>query len=114
MALPELVRLAVEKKLSGYCLKKAPVHVMDRFKVGFRFRGNNVTLYESRPYFDAPDQWTEIVVAQFRFNPESAMWALYYPDRNSRWHLYVDLDPSRKFDKLLQEVDNDTTGIFWG
>lgn len=114
MALPELVRMSVEKKLSAYCLKRAPVHVFDRFKVGFRFRGNNVTLFESRPYFDDPNQWTENVVAQFRFDPGTAFWTLYYPDRNSRWLCYNDFAPSRKIEKLLQEVDNDPTGIFWG
>jgi hypothetical protein len=71
MALPELVKLAVEKKFSEYCRKKVPPYVADRLKVGFRFRGNNVTLFEARPLFDNPSQWVDIVVARFRFDSES-------------------------------------------
>ena len=114
MALPELVKLSVEKKLSEYCRKKVHPHVADRLRIGFRFRGNIVTLFESRPYFDDSSKWVDIVVAQFRFDPKTAMWTLYWPDRNSRWHYYVDLDPSSTFEKLLKEVDEDPTRIFWG
>lgn len=114
MALPEFVRLAVEKKLSEYCRKKVPPHVSDRLRIGFRFRGNNVTLFESRPIFDHKNKWIHVVVAQFRFDPETAHWTLYWADRNSRWHYYIDLDPSRNFEKLLKEVNDDHTGIFWG
>jgi hypothetical protein len=114
MALPELVKLTVEKKLSEYCRKKVPPHVADQLKVGFRFRGNSVTLFEARPQFSDPRQWVEIPIAQCRFDPETAQWSLYCADRNSRWHRYVDLAPSKNFEKLLQVIDNDPTGIFWG
>ena len=114
MALPELVRLSVEKKLSKYCSKKVPHHVADRLRIGFRFRGNNVTLFESRPIFNNKNKWIDVVVAQFRFDSETAQWTLYWADRNSRWHCYIDLDPSRNFEKLLKEVNDDRTGIFWG
>lgn len=114
MALPELVRLGIEKKLSAYCRKKAPTHISDRFKVGFRIRGNSVTLFESRPFHADPNQWIDVAAAQFRFDPVTALWTLYWPDRNSRWHTYVDLDPSRKFENLLYEVDADPAGIFRG
>jgi hypothetical protein len=114
MALPQLVMLAVEKKLSDYCRKKVPPHVSDKLRISFRIRGNNVTLLESRPFYADPNHWTEMVVAQFRFDPETADWTLYWPDRNSRWHRYIDLDPCKKLEMLLKEVDDDPTGIFWG
>lgn len=114
MGLPNLVKLLVEKRLSAYCAKKVPPRFSDKLKIGFRFRGNNVTLFESRPFYADPQQWVEIVVAQFRFDESTSLWTLYWPDRNSRWNYYVDLDPSRKFEKLLKEVDDDPTGIFWG
>src|SRR5512139_3238935 len=112
MALPELVRLSVEKKLSEYCRRKVSPHVSERLRLGFRFRGNTVTLFESRPIFDNKNKWIDVVFAQFRFDSETAYWTLYWADRNSRWHNYIDLDPSRNFEKLLKEVNDDHTGIF--
>ncbi len=113
MALPELLKVAVEKKLAEYCGKNLPVHVSDQFRLGFRLRGNNVTLFKSRPFHADPSRWVENFVAQFRFDPETAVWTLYWPDRNSRWHNCVNLEPSRQFEKLLHEVDEDPAGIFW-
>ena len=114
MALPELVRLGIEKKLSKYSQKKCPTHVSDLFKAGFRHRGNGVTLYEERLLLSDPGKWVEVAVAQFRFDTDTALWTLYWRDRNSRWHCYDDLEPSKSFDRLLKEVDDDPTGIFWG
>jgi hypothetical protein len=114
MALPELVKLAVERKLSEYCRKKVPQHVSDRFRIGFQIRGNNVTLSESQPFYADPNQWIDVAIAQFRFDHETALWTLYRSDRNSRWHCFIDLDPSRKFETLLKEVDADPTEVFWG
>ncbi|MBI4321484.1 MAG: DUF3024 domain-containing protein [Chloroflexi bacterium] len=39
---------------------------------------------------------------------------LYWADRNGRWHLYDDREPSRDLADLLIEVNADPTGIFFG
>ena len=114
MALPVLTRRLVEEKLATYCRKKCPPQLKDQVRLAHKIIGNNVTLFEERPAFGTPDTWVDIVVAQFRFVPDSKEWSLYCADRNSRWHLYYDLNPQRDFEMLLKEVDDDPTGIFWG
>ena len=42
------------------------------------------------------------------------IWTLYCTDRNSRWHLYWEYKPAKNLDELLEEIDEDPTGIFWG
>jgi hypothetical protein len=114
LALSELTRKQVDRILTQYCSERLPVYLHDQLRLGFKFRGNGVTLYEERPGFGKPEIWVEIVVAQFRFNPGTKEWALYYPDRNSKWHEYEMIEPSRNFETLLKEVHEDPTGIFWG
>ena len=114
MPLPIFTRKLVEARLEEYCEHKVPSHVRDKVRLSFKFRGNTVTLIEKRPAFMNPSEWVDIVVAQFRFDPKSKKWTLYCADRNSRWHEYWDQDPSRDFERLLREVDEDPTGIFWG
>jgi hypothetical protein len=53
-------------------------------------------------------------IAQFRFDPETGKWTLYYADRNSKWHEYTDIEATSHFDELLKGVDSDPTGIFFG
>jgi hypothetical protein len=114
MPLPPLVKQLIEKKLTAYCQRKIPAHLHNEIRLNFKFRGNTVTLYESRPAFRMPDQWSEIPVAQFRYDPQDNLWTLYCADRNSRWHPDMEIDPVKDFDLLLQEVDRDPTGIYWG
>lgn len=114
MPLPLLIKKYAEQKLANYCAGKIPEHVKDKVKLEFKIRGNNVTLFELRPAFGKPETWVDISVAQFRYNLKDNEWTLYCADRNSKWHMYIDLEPSENFDDLLQEVEEDPTGIFWG
>lgn len=114
MALSPLTRKLVEKKLGAYCEGKIPLHLRHKIKIGFKVRGNSVTLIEERPYFHDPSQWSKSVVAQFRLNPDDQLWTLYCADRNSRWHLYSRSVPTKNINTLLHWVEADPTGIFWG
>ena len=39
---------------------------------------------------------------------------LYYPDRNSDFHVYEPVEPTQDIRLLLEELDSDPTGIFFG
>lgn len=112
--MPEKIRIEVTEILSAYCATRCPAKFKDKARLGFRFRGNSVTLFEERPAFRAPETWVDTVVGQFRFDQKSKLWTLYAADRNSRWFKYWDLDPCKDFADLLAEVEADPTGIFWG
>src|SRR5262245_16780090 len=114
MALPVLTRTLIETKLKKYCEERIPAHAKSSVRLSFNIRGNSVTLSEERPMFRDPSKWVTIPIAQFRLNPKTSKWTLYYADRNSRWHEYIELDPDQEFVALLREVDEDATGIFWG
>ena len=114
MPLPEFTQKLVKTRLSKYCENRIPVTIRNKVRLAFKIRGNKVTLCETRPYFMDPSVWTESPVAQFRFDEKTKKWDLYCCDRNSKWHPYIDIDSTANFDDLLEEVDRDPTGIFWG
>jgi len=114
MAIPDEIKVVVELSLVSFIEQRVPPHVRDKVRLSYRFRGNFVTLYEDRPAFRKPSEWVKIPVAQFRFDPERSDWTLYCADRNSKWHEYLDLESNHDFDVLLEEVNEDPTGIFWG
>jgi Protein of unknown function (DUF3024) len=41
-------------------------------------------------------------------------WTLQRRDRNGKWHRYADANPTADVTNLLNEIDGDPTGIFWG
>ena len=114
MALPELTRELVAQRLTRYCEESIPAHVRDKVRMGFRFRGHTVTIYEERPAFQHPGQWVEIVAAQFRMDKETFEWSLFWADRNSKWLPHKEFTPTRNFEVALEEVDANPNGMFWG
>ena len=114
MAIPDRVKEDAEKVLSEYCREKIPEKYRDQIKIKYKVWGKKYTIYESRPLFMDHDKWSELAVVQCRYNPETEKWSLHWADRNSRWHPYDLLDPSPRLQTLLDEIDRDPTGIFWG
>ena len=41
-------------------------------------------------------------------------WTLYCADRNSKFQRYWDTEPTQHVAELLDEIDADRSGIFWG
>lgn len=114
MALSPFTKQLVEAKLKPYCENKIPVEIREKVKLGYKFRGNSVTLFEERPAFRDPHTWVTIVIAQFRFETKNKLWTLFCADRNSKWHEYIYCEPSTDLSDLIQAVEEDETCIFWG
>lgn len=114
MALSEIQRAYVNRRLSAFCDARVPPAVQDKVRVGFRIKGTEVVLFEERPGFQRPKEWHEQAVAKFRFVGTQKLWRLYCQHRDLCWHSYDALPTAPNFQKLLDEVAADPTGIFWG
>ena len=114
MALPELVKAGVKRDLGAYCERRVPAHARHQVRMGFSTRGNRVTLFEERAPYNGDGPWVQIPIAQLRWDPEHALWALYACDRNRRWFAYRYAEPVPHLGALLGALDADQTGIFWG
>lgn len=75
-----------------------------------------ITILECRPPWDEPanPNWIRRKVARLRYTASRKEWSLYWPDRNSRFHLYDHVEPTPDVERLLTEIDADPTCIFWG
>lgn len=114
MALSEIQQEQVTKRLAAFCESRVPASVRSKVRLGFRIKGSEVVLFEERPAFQAPHEWHEMVVAKFKYVTAKQAWCLYCQHRDLRWHAYMGLPEARTFERLLDEVAADPTGIFWG
>lgn len=92
-----------------------PPHVASQLRYRLDTDRNAVTVVECRamePEKPAAD-WFELFVARLRFT-RSRGWELYWPDRDSNFHLYEAAEPTQNVALLLAEIENDPTGIFFG
>ncbi len=113
MPIPELQRLRVGAILSTYCERKAPLAMRKKLRLDYRFDGNLVTLFESRPGGGKKPRWRKRPVARFRYMVGKKLWVLYVPEGRGEWAKYGDLRPSADFKTILAEVDHDPRQVFW-
>ncbi|MBI4844501.1 MAG: DUF3024 domain-containing protein [Nitrospirae bacterium] len=115
MPLPVLVKALIEKKVGEFCTKKVPARVLNELNVSYDIRGNSVTIFENRaPWRPDMKEWTSMPVAQIRYDNKTGEWTLYCADRNDKWHKYLGIEATKNIGALLNEIDKDPTGIFWG
>jgi len=106
----ELVAAFVNKLNAGM-----PPHVASQLRYRLDTDRNALTVVES-PAVDpgqSTGDWFDVSVARLRFT-RSRGWELYWPDRDSTFHLYEAVEPTQDVTLLLEEIDNDPTGIFFG
>jgi Protein of unknown function (DUF3024) len=100
----------------AYCEQRVPPHALHQVRMEAVVDGRAVTLVERRapwrPEFGP--EWTTSPVARLRWTASRGEWSLFWRDRNHRWHRYAYTEPTREIAKLLDEIDRDPTGIFWG
>jgi hypothetical protein len=101
-------------RVQAFCASRTPPHLRDELRLEVEVRGTEVTILEGRlPWNGGADEWSRSPVANLRFESRTERWTLYWPDRNDRWRRYGDLEPA-SIERVLEEIDDDPTCIFWG
>ena len=80
----------------------------------FQFDSNAVLLQVQRPGFMNPEAWSTVPVAKLRYSEARRTWSLYWSDTNGRWHRLSNVAMAADIRTLLQAVETDDAGVFWG
>jgi len=113
MGMPEFTKKLVETRMEKLC-RTQRFKLTGNFKrLAFRIREDRVTLFEEKPLPTDKRLLVDKPIAQFRYNTASNTWTLYCMDAYYAWNIYMHLDSTLNFDSLLNEVEQDPTGLFW-
>ncbi len=96
---------------------RIPPHARGEVRIEADVDDRSVMILECRPPLDPErtgSEWTRVPVARLRYTKSRREWTLYWPDRNSKFHLYNLVAPTADIVALLDEIDRDPTSIFWG
>jgi hypothetical protein len=99
-----------------YCEQRIPPHSLHQIRVEAQVDTRSVTIVERRAPWrrEIRPEWTALGIARLRYVAKTGLWTLYWRDRNQRWHRYNGVAASPNVLALIDEVDRDPTGIFWG
>lgn len=102
--------------VTAYCEQRVPPHALHQVRMQAIVERHAVTLVERRVPWrpEYGPEWTTSPVARLRWSVSRRDWTLYWRDRNHRFHRYPYTQSTADITTLLDEIDLDSSGIFWG
>lgn len=104
----------VDQLMDGFCRKRNHPDYIDQVRLDFSVHDQVVEIYEERPYWRNPSEKTQTPVARIRYVRSQDTWKLYWMRSNLKWQLYEPFPGGRHLREILNEIDRDTFGCFFG
>ena len=114
MALPELLKKRADKLLEEYCRTRVPSWLKEEMRLDYVIEGEFATIFQERRRCQGSSEWFRFPMAQFRYTESLSQWTLHHCNEDQQWRLYLQASPNLDLSKLIQAVDDDPLGFFWG
>lgn len=105
-----------EVQLRSFIAAKRPKDEDIRRKLdyGYSWNGQTAILFEIRPQWNDLTNILELPFAKLRFVKSSELWKLYWMRGSGKWEAYEPKPESPTLQLLLDEIDHDGYGCFFG
>lgn len=110
MALPETDL----HRIHLWARERVPEEMWNELKVEADVFDRHVDVVEVRPPWDSVGEPIREHVARLRYTQTTGLWAIYWCDRNLKFHEYKHKKPSKNVHSLLDHIENSGDPIFWG
>ncbi len=114
MSFSEFELKQIENTIGKMCERKPPAHLRDQVRTIYKVTGHDLAVYEERPRWNNPQEWTSTPIAKFKYIRKDNVWKLYWMRADMKWHLYGAVERAKSLESLVREVDTDPHGAFFG
>jgi hypothetical protein len=114
MSFAELELERIDRTVGELCRRRCPPEFQDRVQMNYRIVRHDVIMYETQPGYRNPNEWVEHGVAKLRFVRAASEWRLFWLRASLRWQSYEPYPSSRDLKALVDEIDRDPHGCFFG
>jgi hypothetical protein len=114
MAFSEIELKRIDKEVGGLCKRRSPVHIKDKFSLEYSVKVHEVLIYSRRPRWNNPKEWIESGTAKIKYVRTSNVWKLFWQRANGKWVSYKPYSYSKDLKSLIEEIDADQYGCFFG
>jgi Protein of unknown function (DUF3024) len=115
MPIPEIQIRAALAKAGALIEKRRPKpeirHLVD---MKAELKKQELVLYEVRPRYDDGSKTHANPVAKAKWIDAQGRWRLYWMRADLKWHLYEPGQHLEDISSIIDEIDRDPFGCFWG
>ena len=95
-------------------LRPEDPEIRKELDIGYSYDGKVAMLYEIRPVWNNPEKIENIEFAKIRLNKTQMEWSLYWKRASGKWESYPAFPKSTRLDQVLQAIEEDAHGCFFG
>ena len=115
MAISEFEIKRIEKLVGQFVESKRPAsHIRKELDFSFRISGQSFEIYEIRPQWNDSSKKVESPIAKATYVKSKKVWKLFWMRADMKWHSYKPFPVSDYLEKILEVVEQDAHGCFWG
>ncbi len=115
MALSEFEIKRIEKLVGEFIESRRPEpSIRDELDISFKISGQSLEVFEIRPRWDDPSIKLEGSIAKATYVKKSKSWKLYWKRADMKWHWYEPFGQSESLEEVIDAIDQDQYGCFWG
>jgi hypothetical protein len=97
-----------------WCREQWPERFWDQVWVDLEVTDRHVDIVEVRPHFGGEGIEIRETIARLRYTATTKLWAIYWCDSNSRFHVYPHTPLSKQVEPLLDHIAESGDPTFWG
>lgn len=114
MPFSELELKLIDKLVGEFCRNRVPAEIQNQLRYIYRVDGHDVFMAEDRPRWNKPDEWLALDFAKLKYIRKQTVWKLYWKRASGKWELYEPNSESRNLEKLIETINQDQYGCFFG
>ena len=104
----------IHRLVGELCKRRAPDVVKDRIRLTYTIDNQQVVISEERPFRETAAEWIVLEIAKLRYVRSRNEWQLYWKRPSGKWWLYEPHTNSKTLAAMIEEIDVDSDGCFFG
>jgi hypothetical protein len=114
MAFSGIDHQKIKNDVGGLCSKRTPTHLKSQLRFEYDIEKRNVFLYEVRPAWNNPKEHPKLPFAKLTYVKSQKIRKLYWKRASGKWERYEPKESDIDLGALVQEIDKDPYGCFFG
>jgi len=115
MSIDLMQTLDVIEAMENYIFKiRPPENLRDQVDIVYKIDKQSVIIYEIRPRWNNPKEFTEAGVAKTTFVKAKQQWNVFWMRADLKWHTYQPKPSVKTFSEFVDLVEKDRHHCFWG
>jgi len=95
-------------------LRPESLEIRAQLDFGYSYDGKIIEIYEIRPIWNDKTKIQNIPFAKIRFYKSKQLWHLYWMRASGKWELYEPFSESTYLEKIIEVIEEDKYGCFYG